>query len=134
MDWRKLVHGLEDISRRDIDGDFEIGEPERCRIEISENEGRRVQFLDLPVSVERLSIMAGRLLEGVTFSEGNMIGSDNLFNRREFKMIQADFVKRGLFEWNSPGTVARGVKLTKSGRAVMRQLAGDHSPTENENS
>lgn len=135
-DWRRLIHRLEDFTGKDIDKDFHVGEPESCHIEVSENGGRSVKFIDLPVSLDRLAILAEGLLKGVSFSEANWVGSDNLFNRGEFNLIRKTFIDRGIFEWNSPGTAARGVKMTRSGRAVMRYLAGveeSPSPTEGEN-
>jgi len=122
-DWRKLIHKLEDFTKTDINKDFTIGEPERVRVEISENGGQNVKILDLPCSLEKLSMLARETLRGVPLSESNWTGGGKPFNRRDFSTIRADLLKRGLLAWVSPGTTARGVMLTKTGKSAFKYLA-----------
>jgi hypothetical protein len=122
-DWRRLIHRLEDYTGRDLDQDFVVGEPEHVRVEISENNGQHVKFLDLPCSTEQLSTMAREVLRGVPLSEAHWIGVGKPFNRGQFAELRSQMLKRGLLVWNVQGAPARGCSLTSSGRAAFRYLA-----------
>jgi hypothetical protein len=125
-DWRVLLYGL---------GDIEVPGPETIppvRVELASNNGRTVQFADLPIEPERLIALGAGLAEGVSFTEASWTGSGAPFSRTEFVRLRDVMVRRGLAAWNSPNDNARGLRVTSKGMAVMRHFAGmaaSDSPT-----
>jgi hypothetical protein len=129
-DWRKIVlYRLENALQRDLTGDLVIGNPQTVKIELSENEGRSVKFINLPGDPESLAELARGVLNGSTLAESNWTKNGRPFTRYQFAELRSELIRRGLAEWNSPGTPARGVCLTRTGRAVMAYLAKAPSPS-----
>lgn len=130
-DWRSVTHKLESVTRRDLDGDSIIGPPappivQRVKIELVE--GNHTRYIDLPCSDEQLLELARLLVDGRTLTQANFTGSGKPFDRAQFEEIKAELIKRGLAVLNSPGTPARGVTLTASGRACFQHIV-DNPPT-----
>lgn len=107
-------------------------EPARVRLELSREDGRQMQLIDLPASLDQLTTLARGLLTGATLAESQWTGGGGLFTRAQFSALRAELIRRGLAAWNSPGTPARGAGLTRAGQAAMRHFASmttDATPT-----
>jgi len=106
--------------------------PEPVRVEVRQDDGRHVDYIDLPATAEQLITLAQSVLAGGSLSESAWTGSNGIFTRAEFSALRNELIKRGLASWNNPKTPARGVTLTRGGLAAMRTFAamgaGD-SPT-----
>lgn len=103
--------------------DEEPAEPQHVKLELTQDQGRQVQLIDLPASVDQLTALAKGLLTGATLAESQWTGAGGLFTRAQFAALRSALIRRGLAAWNSPGTPARGVMLTAPGRAAMRHFA-----------
>lgn len=129
--WLNIVSHLEQLTGIDINRDGMIADdpdPENqviTRLEIVKDEGRSTSFLDLPATPEELAKLAQGVLEGRALTESNWVGSRNLFTRARFSELRDKLIKRGVLCWNSPGTPARGVTLTRPGKAVFQHLASN---------
>jgi len=119
--WRRHVYGAEEPFYYPQPIATEPAQP--VRVELSQDDGRRMSFIDLPASAEQLSALAGGLLTGASLSESTWTGGKGLFSRAEFSQLRAELIRRGLARWNNPHTTARGAALTPAGRAVMRQFS-----------
>jgi hypothetical protein len=125
---------LERVLGIDLTGDDVIGEPveesaslpaptPKVRVEISKDDGRGVEWLDLPVDYERLVMFSREMTKGATFSYASLAGRDKLFSRPEFEILRDAFLKRGFARWINPHSRNQGVELTGKGRALIRQFA-----------
>jgi len=121
--WRRLsVPGLPDFEPAAPEP-VQVLEPARVRVELSRDEGRHVQLIDLPATLDQLATLAGGLLSGATLSESQWTGAGAIFTRSQFAELRAALIGRGLAAWNNPSTPARGVALTRPGLAAMRHFA-----------
>lgn len=136
--WGRLINALERSLDVDIDGDGDIGieddqQPYQpaVRVEVIEDEGRKGTFASLPASTDQLATLArGLLIQKKSLSDQTWAGSGRPFSRPAFQMLKSELLARGLAAWNSPGTPARGMTLTRPGQAVMRYfLTLDQPPT-----
>lgn len=128
--WRRVVFRPEQMDYAPLEYLTQIPaietediEPETVRIELVENEGRTVKFIDLPITQEQLARLAVGLLNGRPMSEASWTGGGNLFSRSEFARLRDTMLERGMLVWNSPNAKARGVSLTHAGMACMRYFA-----------
>lgn len=138
--WLKLTEALERLTGLDINRDGSIGEAEAIesrpqvfstRLELVSDAGRRIQYLDIPIESERLALFAQEVLKGASLTEASFTGSNKMFTRSEFTSLRDALLRRGLISWNSAGYPARGVHLTRAGRAALEHLSTlHHSPTE----
>lgn len=119
---RRLLWALEKVTRLDLDGDRQVGQPSPVvRVEVTN--GQREMYLDLPGRPEALATMALGVLNGRSLAEGTWSGRGGLFSRSEFRQIRDILIERGLAVWRNPEAKAQGVELTAAGRAVFRRLA-----------
>jgi hypothetical protein len=96
-------------------------QPSKVRIELVRDEGRSLDFIDLPIDQDRLIPLARGVLAGEkTLSE---TGTSGILTRSEFTALRAELIRRGLAAWNNPHTPARGVSLTRGGQAAFRSFA-----------
>lgn len=130
-DWRRVVYRLEPTQGEIQEEDW-IEEAQPVRVELSSEEGRKVELIDLPANLEQLTALAVGLLNGASLSEAAWTGSGAPFTRAEFARLRNEFIRRGLACWNNPRTPARGASLTPGGRACIRYLASmaDFSPSQ----
>lgn len=124
--WRAAVYGVELAMGADLDGDGIVGEPEipepaTVRLELTD--GPNTTIAQLPASPEQLRRLAAGVLAGGTLAEATWTGHGRPFSRGQFGQLRAELINRGLANWNSPGTPARGISLTRGGLAAMRQFA-----------
>ena len=96
------------------------------RVILEEDQGRHIEFIDLP-HADRLPVLAAGLLAGRSFNQAAWTGAGGLFSRAEFDQLRDVLIERGLAAWKNPNARAQGVELTAAGRAVMRRLA-ERSP------
>lgn len=125
---------VERISGADLNGDGVIGqplpllpEPQTVRVEISEDQGRHVEFIDLPARPEQLKSLATGLQQGRTFA---LTAWSNQFTRPEFEMLRDEMVRRGLARWKNDKHHQLGADLTPAGRAVFKRLTSAALPAE----
>ena len=107
-------------------------EPKRqiIRIEMNQQEGRQVDYIDLAASRKQLYQLAAGLLAGQQFSVSNWTGSGKPFTRSEFETLRAELITRGLARWRNERAPMQGAELTRSGAAMVRYLASTPPPAE----
>ena len=99
------------------------------RLELASDNGRRLQFADLPVKHETLVRFAQGVLDGQSLTEAAWCGNGNLFSSRsEFVSLRDALISRKLAAWNNPACTARGWGLTRSGLAAFRYLSESPTP------
>lgn len=102
-------------------------EPEHFELRLVSMDGRRQEFLDLPVDHERFRQLAEEIvLRGTAISEETLTGSGKLFSKDEWNQLRDEMVRRELLEWRSDRSRASGLRLTAKGYEVMRGMV---SPT-----
>lgn len=116
-EWRKYIYGEEQPDYPTVI------EPQTVKLEISANDGRTMQFIDLPADTRQLIQLGQGITEGLSFTEAQWVGRGQPFTRTEFVRLRSELIKRGFLAWNSDLDPARGVRVTGKGRAVMRQFA-----------
>ena len=129
QDWRYFHYGIEDQQEPEPVKTAQIIEP--VRVEISSNNGRQLQFMDLPASQDQLIALGAGLVGGSTFTEARWVGGNAPFKRSEFVQLRDELIRRGMARWNSDHDTARGVAITGKGNALMRHFASMtvHPPT-----
>jgi len=121
-DWRKFIF-FEDQPEVDP-----IEHNPHVRLEIQETKNKTT-IAKFPVSTAKLVRLCVAIQKGSNFTESRFTGSGGLFTRSEFVKLRDEWLSRGLLNWNSPGTPARGVHVTSQGRAVVRHFASlEESP------
>lgn len=105
-------------------------DPQTVRVEIAQNRGRNVQFMDLPADASQMIMLGQGIVEGLGFTEAQWTGKGQPFTRNQFVQLRGEMIKRGLVVWNSDRDPARGLRVTGKGMAVMRYFASQvDSPT-----
>lgn len=122
--WAKLINRLELALGVDLDQDGRIGTEDRqqpVRVEVIEDGGRHGIYAQLPATEYQLATLArGLLQDNQTLADQVWTGKGRPFDRPTFTALKNELLARGLASWNSPGTPARGLHLTKTGTAVFR--------------
>lgn len=128
--WQGMI---EHLFGMDLNGDGAIGEPpviieparepEKIRVEVVSEEGRRGDFIDLPYPDKLPLLASGLLQEGRQFTQSVWTGGGALFSRSEFENLRGELIRRGLARWKNENAPAQGAVLTAAGRAVFRRLA-----------
>lgn len=125
--WRRMLDtmiGYQPADREPLYiGDAEP-EPVSVRIELADSHS--MQFIELPVSPDKLRALACGLMDGRSFTESSWCGSSGIFSRAEFVSLRDEMLKRGLLAANSTSTAARGYHLTRAGGAAIKYLATTH--------
>lgn len=121
---------IERVLGVDLDGDGHIGAPvynppPPVRVVLEQEQGRTVDFIDLPYA-DRLPQLAAGLTEGRTFTAGTF---NHILHRTEFEVLRDELIRRNLARWKNERAHAQGAELTPAGKAVMRRLADQHTPT-----
>ena len=124
---RELLWKREEREGRDLDGDGEVGRPERQTLTVElvtrHQGGQRIQVIDLGIEPERATALAKGIIAGQSFSESAWTGSGGVFSKSEFRALRGEMLERGLIEWRNAAAPAQGVVLTGPGRAVIKRLA-----------
>jgi hypothetical protein len=132
--WFSLTK-LEKLTGFDLNGDGVLGDQSRdipqavaktVQVNVREttNDGHlRVTVARFPIDEARLAQLAQGLLAGTPFAERFWTGSGKLLALSEFREMRTEMLKRGMLEQVNPKTPARGYRLSRAGRAAMRELA-----------
>lgn len=131
--WLTLT-SLELLTGLDLNNDKQIGEPVKAspvvRIQIDQltNNGhiQQTKMFDLPISEEKLRVLANGLLNGVPFSEREWTTVRRLLSSQGFRDLRSQMLRRGLLEVKSDKDHRVGFHLTEHGWAVMRQFNPSH--------
>ena len=132
--WENWVYAAERRTGRDINGDGKIGNPrqnappETVRVEVIENDGRQMSFLDLPVSKPKLVALARHIMQGGKFSISALAGQGKSFSRPELEALRDELLKRGMLRWRNPAAPNQGVDFTRGGHAMLRTMASQAMP------
>jgi len=129
--WRNWLTTMQAIERRTGAGIYSstTTKVERVRFEIKQENGRNMQFIDLPADIHQLTTLADGLLSGATFNESTWTGKDAPFSLGEFRKLRTELLKRQLLEWVNPKSRSQGLRLTRTGLAAFRYIAELPSPT-----
>lgn len=122
---QQLLWAREEIERKDIDGDGQIGKPVatvRVELERRVESGHRVQFLDIGAEPDKVRTLARAVLNGRGLGVAEWTGRGAPFSRGQFERLRGDLMDRGLVRWSGKGK-AQGCELTPAGRAVFERLA-----------
>jgi len=119
-DWRSLLYGVLDDPVSEPVG---IIQPQPVRVELSGNDGRSMQFIDLPAEQDQLIALGAGIVEGLSFTEAQWTGAGGVFSRSQFVQLRGEMLRRGLLMWNSQNDNARGVRVTGKGAALLRHFA-----------
>lgn len=129
---RDLLWEIETRTGRDLDGDGKVGRPkpkkETTPIEVHippgvDQKGKRILFMNLPASPEKLRIFARGVLNGQPTTEGAWSGSGRLFSKPVFIRLRDELIERKLAAWRDPEAHAQGWFMLSVGQWVLRQLA-----------
>lgn len=121
--WRELLEHDHGLTAPQAESESVIYPVETVRVEVSQNGGSWVDWLELPIDRERLGKLAQALASGQALSLASFGGSGKLLSRSEFERLRSELICRGLARWVSDHGHTAGAELTPAGRAVMRRLA-----------
>lgn len=128
---------IERIAGLDLNMDGYVGQPQvieappPLRVVLEQDQGRQVEYIDLPHR-DKLPYLASGLAEGTrTFS---LDSCNHVLSRKEFGELRDEMLRRGLARWKNPNAANRGLELTPAGRAIFRRIEnyGHVAPKEDE--
>ena len=108
----------------------EINPARTIRVELRGDDGRKMDYVDLPASFDQLHTLAMGLQSGTPFAVSSWSGTGRPFSRSEFETLRAEMIARGLASWRNPHAPAQGAELSAAGRAVIKYLATTPPPAE----
>jgi hypothetical protein len=125
--WAQILERLLGV---DLNNDGFVGAPDPgpmppVRVELLQDEGRAVDYIDLPASKEQLRELADGLQVGRQFALTAWAGPNRPFTRVEFEALRDALIARGLAKWKREGAPNQGCELTRPGAAVLRRFASD---------
>jgi hypothetical protein len=91
--------------------------------EVTDNQHLRVVTARFPIDEARMAELAQGLLNGTPFTERQWSGNGKLLSLDEFRAIRSEMLKRGMLEMVNPRSPQQGYRLSKAGRAAMKELA-----------
>ena len=105
---------------------------ESVRVELVQNGGNWVDWLDLPLSLD-LVRGAARALVDNDFNTSNLGGAGRALSRAEAETLRDWLIRHDLAAWRRVSAHTAGWDLSGAGRAIMRRLAAldqvTNSPT-----
>ncbi|MBD3260427.1 MAG: hypothetical protein GF334_01895 [Candidatus Altiarchaeales archaeon] len=126
--YRDIIQKVENVTKRDINNDGYIGDPESDRsiaLEITETGAKgkfSKQFADLPGPLPDLQRFAAAVVTGqVTFSE--MGATKAGYGQKSFMKLREVFLHRGWARWKNKDAHTEGVELLRNGESVLRAIA-----------
>jgi len=123
--WNRWVYKIEGWTGLDINQDTYVGQPEPVQtIRIISPDGTHETIARLPGAPEKLKEFATGLVHGVPLTVDDWTGSGRPFSKREYKIIIDEMLARGLAEMKNPSSTFSGTRLTRTGAATMRDIAG----------
>ena len=124
--WQRLHEGAQNIkpaSEREPDRVYPL------RVEVTQYNGHWVDYLDLPVTSDKMVSVCRLLANGGDFSHGGLSGPHRPLSRSEYEALRDEFIGRGLATWRNPHSHHQGVLLTHVGKAVARRIANNGKVT-----
>lgn len=132
---------IERISGVDLNNDGYRGQPalqqlplpqetKIIRVQIEQDQGRHVDYLDLPegVTEETFATFARSVLNGRDLSEGVWGGPGGLWAMPTYRKLRDALVQRRVLRWNNEAAHSLGLTITPAGKAVLRAFAQPPSP------
>lgn len=103
-------------------------EPSSVRIELIQNSDGawRGSFVNLPVSPEKLRLVASALSQGGSLSENSWCGSGRPFTKRQYHALRQELIERGWLQWRNPNAPAQGLEPSLVGRRVFSYLTENY--------
>ena len=122
-----LLWTIEQVWGVDINQDGAVGPPrpsEPWRIILEDDRGSQLWLNFDSEELRQKAVTVARLvLNGASFSEGALTGTNRPLTRTEFYTLRDLFMFNGLMEWKDPNARTLGVKWTPPGRSMIRALA-----------
>ena len=118
---RDLLWRREEIEGRDINGDGWIGAPPpTTRVELVDQENKRIRYVDIPLSDGELARLARAvLIQRVEWSRRNLADAGALIEDKYTAVIEP-MLAGGLLAYRGTGPTS-GIEVTATGRAFLRQ-------------
>ena len=120
VDNRRLVWHAEGLMRVDLDRDGVVGRPlmqaERQLVTLELKDGKRLRYVDLPLTEDEISQMARAVKRSGVFSRRAM--PEGLMSTEVYQEVKDRLLAAGLLRERGAGPSA-GVELTGSGRACI---------------
>ena len=125
-DSRNLLWEVETLLGADLDRDGSVGAPVKIaepeartvRVEVKSHGGKRIRFVDVPLSDGELTRLArATLRDGKTFSRRALTG---VLEAEHYGELSAAMLKGGLLRYRGAGRKS-GLELTGAGGAFLRQ-------------
>lgn len=123
-DNRRIVWHAEGLMRVDLDRDGVVGRPlmqtERKVVTLELKEGKRLRYIDLPLTEDEIAQMARAVQRSGVFSRRSM--PEGLMTTEVYQVVVERLLSAGLLRLRGAGPSA-GVELTGSGRAWLKESA-----------
>lgn len=122
---RGMLWVIEEITGMDINGDGDVGQPQKRVVEVAVKEGRSTRLAELPGDEAGLIRFCQWIAAGDSFSEKTAQSCG--YGVTNFRKLRDIFISRRWGYWKNPDSPQQGVELTVGGQQIIRELA--HSPT-----
>jgi len=116
---RKIINAAAGLADPGQDEQVSYQHQPITRIELVQDAGRSVSWLDVPCSIRQLQQLARGVAAGSSLSINAWTGSARPFTRSEFEALRNELISRGLAEDLGSN---RGLQLTAAGRGVFRHF------------
>jgi hypothetical protein len=125
LDWRKMLWRIEEITGADLGKDDAKDEPKAkptVRVEVKSENGRVIEYDDLPGTIEILrEVAVAHLVRGITLSRRELAGATNLSEGKADSLLkEMRRLGHARFIGGEPNA---GTELTQKGRATFIQMA-----------
>jgi hypothetical protein len=120
-DHRRSLWNSERIENKTAPAAPEI-DTHRVRLEIVEPNGH-LKYVDLPIAIEDLRVMARAIVNGRAFSLSEWAGKGKLLSRNQFEVTRTWILNNDYGDWIDPENRRLGVEFNSKGQAFWRGLA-----------
>lgn len=97
-------------------------ETHRVWLEIIEPNGH-IKYVDLPIAIEDLQVMARAIANGRPFSTPEWAGKGKLLSRTQFEAVRTWILNNDYGDWVDPDNRRQGIEFNSKGQAFWRGLA-----------
>jgi hypothetical protein len=120
--WVTVAYGtFYQVSQAEPVQEPETLEPQSTvRIELHSEDGRHIEFADLPCNRLQLAKFAGAALDGRSLAIASWTGYGAPFTRSQYEQLRNALIQRGLL---FAGRGASGLMVTRAGKAAFEYLA-----------
>lgn len=134
-DHRRLLWAVENLTRRDLDGDGATGEPAaaepaRLILEVKHTgtgDKRGLDFHHLGIDAHAFLLWARAALEGQTLAVGAWVGRGRPFSRGQYDALMGELERAGIIRLTDPKNPQSGRELTAPGRAALRACVREYA-------